>query len=54
MNKTNTSNVKIVYESEPVGIGSTILRGLHRLYYLTPDEILYFHFNNILRSKKIS
>ena len=50
MNKTNTSNVKIVYESEPVGIGSTILRGLHRLYYLTPDEILYFHFNNILYS----
>ena len=29
MNKTNTSNVKIVYESEPVGIGSTILTRRH-------------------------
>jgi hypothetical protein len=44
--------VKIIYESEPVGIGSTILRGLHRLYYLDPDEILYFHFTNILYGNK--
>ena len=44
--------VKIIYESEPVGIGSTILRGLHRLYYHTPDEILYFHFTNILYGSK--
>lgn len=48
MNKDETKRVKIIYESEPVGIGSTILRGLHRLYYCTPDEILYFHFTNIL------
>lgn len=40
--------VKIVYEAEAVGIGSTILRGLHRLYYATPDEVLYFHFTNPL------
>jgi hypothetical protein len=44
--------VKIIYESEPVGIGSTILRGLHRLYYATPEEILYFHFTNILYGDK--
>lgn len=48
MDKNNTNQIKIIYESEPVGIGSTILRGLHRLYYCNPDEILYFHFTNIL------
>ena len=41
-------NIKIIFENEPVGIGSTILRGLHRLYYRAPDELLYFHFTNIL------
>ena len=45
-------HVKIVYEFEPVGIGSTILRGLHRLYYKEPEEILYFHFTNILYGDK--
>lgn len=40
----------IVYENEPVGIGSTIFRGLHRLYYKKPNEILYFQFVNPLYS----
>lgn len=40
----------IVYENESVGIGSTIFRGLHRLYYRKPNEVLYFQFVNPLYS----
>ena len=48
MTKEKPKQIKLIYESEPVGIGSTILRGLHRLLYRQSDEILYFHFTNIL------
>lgn len=40
--------VKVIQESSRVGIGSTIFRGLHRLYYRDSNEILYFMFNNPL------
>lgn len=40
--------VKIIHETDPVGIGSMIFRGLHRLYYRSPDEVLHFHFTNPL------
>jgi len=48
MNNNKSKQVKIIYESAPAGIGSTILKGLHRLFYANPGEILYFHFTNIL------
>lgn len=40
--------VKIIHETDPVGIGSMIFRGLHRLYYRAPEEVLYFRFTNPL------
>lgn len=40
--------VKIIHETDAVGIGSMIFRGLHRLYYRTPEEVLYFRFTNPL------
>lgn len=42
--------VKIIYDNESVGLGSTIFRGLHKLYYKKPEEIFYFKFNNNLYS----
>ena len=40
--------VKIIHENEAVGIGSTIFRGAHLLYYRKPEDILYFDFKNVL------
>jgi hypothetical protein len=43
-----TETVRIIHEKEAVGIGSTIFRGAHLLYYKKPDDILYFDFRNVL------
>lgn len=42
------NTVKIIHENEAVGLGSTIFRGAHLLYYRKEDEILYFNFKNRL------
>jgi hypothetical protein len=44
--------VKIIHDNELVGLGSTILRGLHRLYYRNSEDILYFNFTNELYAHK--
>jgi len=43
-----TETVKIIHEDEAVGIGSTIFRGAHLLYYRKPSDVLYFNFKNVL------
>lgn len=43
-------DVRFIYDTELVGLGSTIFRGLHRLYYKNPDDVLYLQFVNNLYS----
>lgn len=38
----------LIHEPTPVGVGSSIFRCLHRLYYLKPEEILYLYCPNPL------
>lgn len=42
------NKLRIIRDNSSVGIGSTIFRGLHYLYYKDPSDILYLDFVNVL------
>lgn len=42
------NRLKIIQDNSAVGLGATVMRVLHSLYYLAPEDVVYYEMKNIL------